>query len=167
MSKQRGYRQSLQRIVKDLSRELIYLAGEYRDRREKLGEFLATYQRLYGSTADLSLPRELHDAMAMGRAPSLRLARRKNPSNAVRAAIALTEAGEVMVPMPMRAILGLLIASGLAGDSEPTLATLQSTVIRSGLFESIGGGLWRLIQPVTRGDIGGRQLTLEVEEEED
>jgi len=150
----------LKSAVRATAEELIQCAGEHRRLREKFGQLLSAYQQLFGTSRDIDLPPGISEALAMGRVPGVPRRRRRDASNAVKAAVVLTERGEVLAPLRVRDIHDRLVSSGLGGDRPPTLATLQSTIIRSGLFERAGGGLWRLVQPVERSALGPQQTSL-------
>lgn len=140
---------------------LVAISQEYQHTKERVGAGLAGYKELFGEI-DFELPREVRDAMSMGRAPGITAKRRGRPSNADKAAAVLTRRGEVMVPLKMSDIWERLKAGqSIVGGKTPSLATLQSTIIRSGLFERMGGGLWRLTQPIEPTALTKGQLEIE------
>jgi len=154
-------RKALRQGILREAEDLILLFRSYKNKRERLGQLLAAYQQIFGTSEDIALPLGFDEALAMGRAPSVKLASRRGPSNAVKAAIILTESGKVMAPLRVQEIHERLLASDLVQERPPTLATLQSTIIRSGLFERCGRGFWRLLQPVSRGDLEAAQMPIE------
>jgi hypothetical protein len=86
--------------------------------------------------------------------PVDRLRRRSSrPSHAHLAAVALTEAEKVGVPLRVAQIHRYLSRAGLGSMAHPTRQTLISSVMRSPLFERVGRGLFSLVQPLGREDL--------------
>jgi hypothetical protein len=79
--------------------------------------------------------------------------KRKRFGHADLCAIAVTEAGMVGEPVTVDRVRKLLIEAAFATAGYPTRQTLVSTLNRSPLFETQGGGHFKLLRPYTRADV--------------
>jgi hypothetical protein len=79
--------------------------------------------------------------------------KRKRFGHADLCAIAVTEAGMVGDAITVDRVRRLLIEAGFATQGYPTRQTLVSTLNRSPLFETQGGGRFRLLRAYSRADV--------------